>query len=129
ALAIESRWSAGLQSAPVETERLERYGQLSRRRLVGATGRVLLRSDVNQSVEKRAGRDDERATVVCVAIFHCHSDHSIVLDQHAAGSADEPLDIRLGIQSGLHEAAVDLFVRLRARRPHRRTATPVEQLE
>ena len=32
----------------------------ARRRLVGAPGRTLLRPDVNQAVQKRAGGDDQR---------------------------------------------------------------------
>ena len=61
AVAIEPRRRAGLQAAPLEAERLQRLGQLARGRLAGAARRLLLRPDVNQAVQKRAGRDDQRA--------------------------------------------------------------------
>src|SRR5213592_4155977 len=92
-------------------------------------GGVLLRPDVYQAVEKRAGRDDERAAAVCVPVFHSQTDHAAAHDQHASGFADQPLDIWLGIERPLHPCAVDLLVRLRARRPHRRTAAAIEQFE
>ena len=42
---------------------------------------------------------------------------------------DHPLDVRLRIELATDPLAVDLLVRLRARRPHGRAATAVQQLE
>ena len=60
----QPRRRAGLQPAPREAEALQRLGQLMRRRLAGAAGRPLLGADVDQAVQERAGRDDQRATAV-----------------------------------------------------------------
>src|SRR5581483_10833902 len=49
--------------------------------------------------------------------------------ERAAGPADQPLDVRLRVERRLHPAAVDLLVRLRARRPHRRPSAAVQELE
>ena len=51
----------GLEPAPREADRLDRFSQIARRRLPRAPGRPLLAADVDQAVQKRAGRDDERA--------------------------------------------------------------------
>ena len=42
-------------------QRLQRFGQLVRRRLAGAARRPLLVADVDQAVQERAGRDHQRA--------------------------------------------------------------------
>ena len=56
----EPRRRAGLQSAPREAKRLERFREIARRRLARSTGRPLLAPDVNQPVEERPGRDHQR---------------------------------------------------------------------
>ena len=58
--AIEPRRRPGFRRPHSKSERLQRLGEIARRRLAGATGRMLLRPDVNQTVQKRAGRDDQR---------------------------------------------------------------------
>ena len=68
-LAVEPRRRAGLQPAPLEAERLQRLREIARRRLAGAAGRPLLRPDVDQPVEERAGRDDQRAAAEALAVF------------------------------------------------------------
>ncbi len=90
---------------------------------------MLLRTDVNEPVEKRAGRDDERTAAVRVAVFEREADHSTVLDKDPSGASNEPLDVRLGVERRFHPATVDFFVRLRARRPHGGAAAAIEQLE
>jgi hypothetical protein len=42
---------------------------------------VLFRTDVNQSVEKRARGDDQRAAPVCIAILHGQTDQPAVFDE------------------------------------------------
>ena len=128
-VAIEPRRRAGLQPAPLEAERLQRLGELARRRLAGAAGRMLLGADVDQAVQKRAGRDDERRARVRVAVLDREPGDAAVLDENPAGPADQPLDVRLGLERRADPRAVDLLVRLRARRPDRRPAAAIEQLE
>ena len=41
-------------------KRLQRLGEIARRRLAGAARGPLLRPDVNQAVQEGAGRDDQR---------------------------------------------------------------------
>ena len=82
ALAIEPRRRPGLQPAPLEAERLQRFGEVARRRLAGASRRVLLGADVNQPVQERAGRDDERAARVRIAVLQRQSDDAAVLDEN-----------------------------------------------
>ena len=74
AVAIEARRRACFQPAPFEAACLQRFRQLPRRRLARAAGGVLLGPDVNQAVEKRAGRDDERAALIRVSVLHRQTD-------------------------------------------------------
>ena len=98
ALPIEPRRCTGLQSAVLEADRLERLCELARRRLAGASRRVLLRPDVNEAVQKSAGGDDQRRARVGVAVFHRQADDASVLNEHATGLAEQPLDVRFCIE-------------------------------
>src|SRR5262252_3027172 len=90
---------------------------------------MLFGSDMNQAVEECAGRDDERAAAVGGAVLERKTGNAPVLDEDATRTADEPLDVRLRVESRLHPASVHALVRLRARRPDRRTATAIQQFE
>ena len=109
AVAIESRRRAGLQPAPLEAERLQRLGELVRRRFAGATGRTLLRADVNEPVQERAGGDDERAASVVVAVLHADAGDGSRGDKNTSGFSNQPFDVRLGVERALHPAPVDLL--------------------
>ncbi len=61
-------------------------------------GRPLLVADVDQAVQERAGRYDKRTAGVCVAVFHREPGDPSVLDENAPCSADEPFDVRLGLE-------------------------------
>jgi len=63
------------------------------------------------------------------ALLHRKAHHSAVFDEDPARSSDQPLDVRLGVEYGLHPAAVLLLVRLRSRRPDGWPTAPIEQLE
>ena len=52
-----------------------------------------------------------------------------VLDDHATGASEEPGEVRQRGERVAYPPAVLPLVRLRARRPHRRTAAAIEQLE
>src|SRR5207247_1510039 len=90
AVAIEPRRRPRLQPAPLEAERLQRLGELARRRLARAAGGMLLRSDVHEAVEKRAGGDDQRCARVRVAILERKAGDASVLDEDASRSSDQP---------------------------------------
>ena len=103
--------------------------QLLRRRLARAARRPLLVADVHEAVQKRARRDDERAARDPPAVLEREAADAPVLDQHPAGASEHPGDVRLRGERVAHPCAVSMLVRLRARRPHRRAAAAVEQLE
>ena len=129
AVAIEPRRGSGLQAAPRESKRLQRVSQITRGRFAGAAGLMLLRSDVDEAVQERPGRDHERLAAVCVAVLERQPGDACVLDENPAGPANQPLDVRLGFERGLHPLAVDFLVRLCPRRPHGGAAAAIEQLE
>ena len=64
-------------------------------------GWMLLGPDVNQAVEKRPGRDDERSARVRVAVLEREPDDAAVLDEDAARPPDQPLDVRLRVERAL----------------------------
>src|SRR5207244_10200553 len=120
---------ACFQPAPRKAERLERLGEIARRRLAGAPGGALLAPDVNESVEERPRRDDERVAAIDVAVLEREPRDAAVLDHDSARLADDPRDVRLAHERVAHPPAVAPLVGLRARRPDRRPAAAVEQLE
>jgi hypothetical protein len=126
---IEAWRRTGLQSSPLEPAGLQRLGQLARRRFTGAAGRVLFRSDVNETVQKGAGRHDNRSTRVRIAVFHREAGDLSMPDQQTPRLADQPLDVRLLVERRLDPASVDFLVGLGAWRPDGRPAAAIEQLE
>ena len=129
-----SRWSRG--GVPVfsrphrNPNAFERLGELARRRLAGAARRPLLRPDVDQAVEERAGRDDERRGSEALAVLELET-RSRRRHPTRMRPALPKIQSMFGTASSalLHPGAVAPLVGLRARRPDRRTAAAVEQLE
>src|SRR6185503_11095859 len=70
ALTIQARRRSGLQTPPLETHGFERLGQFAGRRFAGSPGRVLFGTDVNEAIEERAGRHDQRRARVGIAVLH-----------------------------------------------------------
>ena len=129
ALAIQPRRRPRLQTAPLESDRLERLGQLARPRLAHPPGGLLLRADVNQPVQECPRGHHQRATFVRVAVFHGEARDAPALDENASRFPDDPFDVRLCFERRLHPPAVSLLVCLRTRRPDGRAAASIEQLE
>ena len=94
-----------------------------------ATGRALFRTDVNQPVQERPGRDDERTALVVIAPFHREPHDAAVFNVNARSSAKEPCDVRLPLERLRHPVRVPPLVCLGSRRPHRGTAASIEKLE
>ncbi len=128
-VAIESRWRAGLQPPAFKAERFQRFRQRSRGRLSRAPRRMLFRTDMNQTIQKRAGRHHQCGAAEGVAFLEFDAGDSSSGRQHAARFADQPVDVRLCVERGLHPPPVYRLVRLCPRRPHRRSAASIEQLE
>src|SRR5437762_7059830 len=75
ALAIEPWRRAGLQTAPGKADGFQGVGEIAGRRLADATGRLLLRADVNEAIEERPGRDDKRRTRAAFAGLQFETRH------------------------------------------------------
>ena len=125
----QPRRRAGLQSPPLEAERLERLRELARRRLAGASRRTLLGADVNQAVEKRAGRHDERLAARACRPPRTPDRRSVRARRGCGRPAEDPRRCSVRVERASHPCAVDPLVRLGARRPDRRAAAAIQQLE
>src|SRR5262249_31189049 len=119
----------GFQAPVLETERFQRRSELARRWFIRTAGRMLLAADVNQAVEKRSSGDDERGSGVRVAVLHREAHDAAVFDENPSRPAEDPLDIRFIVERRAHPTAVNLLVRLRARRPDGGPTASIEQLE
>ena len=64
-----------------------------------------------------------------VAVFERQAGDAAVLDDDSSGATDDPGNSALPFERASHPRAVDRLVRLRPRRPDRRAAAPVQQLE
>src|SRR5262245_51888226 len=92
-------------------------------------GRALFGSNVNKTIEKCAGRHDQCAALDDFTILRRKTDHSIAFDENLPRLPTDPLNIGLLPNLVCDPLPVESLVRLRARRPHRRTASSIEQLE
>ncbi len=84
---------------------------------------------MHQPAQEGAGRDHERPARVGVAVLHGESHDPSVLGQDASRLADDPREVRFGLQRTPDPGAVDFLVRLGPRRPHRRPPASIEKLE
>src|SRR6187401_2339986 len=126
---MQARGSAGFQPAPRETERLQGFGQVSRWRLISPARGTLLRPDVYQPVQEGSRRDNEGVAGVEVAVLHGEAADPTAIDEDAPGLADNPRDVRLPFERAAYPRAVARLFGVRARRPDRRAAAPIEQFE
>ena len=76
---------------------------------------TLLGADVNQAVQERAGRDDQRAHAYASPSSMREADDAPVLDENPPGLADQPLDVRLGVERRPAPSAVDCVLSACAR--------------
>ena len=130
ALPVEPRRRAGLEPAPLGTRTplsdsaSSRDGGSPARPDGRCSGPMWTRPLRNVPVVTTSAGHVKRSPV-----FELETDHAAGISQDAAGLPEDPVDVRNGLQRALHPGAVAPLVRLRARRPDRRTAAPVEQLE
>ena len=126
-----SRGGVPVFSRPIAkpTDRSE-SARLLRRRFAGAARRPLLVADVDEAVQERARRDDERAARRPRSpSSNARPVTRPLVDQDPAGAPEQPGDVGLGRERLAHPRAVRALVGLRARRPDRRPAAAIEQLE
>ena len=126
---VEARRSPRLQPPHDDASRRERRRQLARWRFTRPAGGALLVADVHQSVQKGAGRHDERVATNGVAFLERQPCHAARGGQHPSGAPQEPRDVRLARERLANPGAIAALVGLCARRPDRRAPAPVEQLE
>ena len=123
------RRRAGLQPAPLEAEALQRLGELVRRRLAGAPGRPLLRP-----MWTRPLRNVPVVTTSAGSVKRSPFSSSRPMTRPPSTRMRPAFPkiqsmFGLALERALHPVAVAPLVRLRARRPDRRSAAPVQQLE
>src|SRR5216684_3499203 len=70
----------GLQSTHGESQSLECFRQLNRRRLTCPAGGVALSPRVNESIEKRAGRYHHGFRAYSARVLHLHAEDSLLGD-------------------------------------------------
>jgi hypothetical protein len=129
ALRGQPRRCSGLQPAPSQTERFQRFAEPAVRRFSQPPGCMLLWSNVDQPVQKRPGRNHERRAGEFAAVSQAHASNAGFADKDRFRRADDPRDARLRIQRRTHRLAIRLLVGLRARRPDGRPAAAVQDLE
>ncbi len=91
--------------------------------------RSLLRAHMNQTVQERAGGDDNGARDVRRAVVHDHARHTTRACGQPRDLAKHPGDVRFPLEGVGHPSAVLALIGLRPRRPDGRTAASIEQLE
>ena len=84
---------------------------------------------MHETIQERAGRDDQRAARVSRAIFQREPDDTPMLDENSSRLPENPVDVFLALQRLEHPTPVLLLVCLRARRPHSRATTAIENFE
>src|SRR6476469_7785360 len=74
--AIEARRRSRLEPATAQPKLLERFAQKHGGRFTGASGGILLLATVDQAIEKRAGRDDDRGGADGAPVAKADAGHS-----------------------------------------------------
>jgi hypothetical protein len=120
---------SGLQAPPTDAQAFDRLSEIAGRRLIGAAGGTLLWADMDETVEKGAGRHNQCPAAINTAIFERQAADLGAVEKDSSSAADDPLDIWLGFERGANPSPVARFVSLGARRPYRRTAAAIEQFE
>ena len=95
------------------------FGQIPRRRLIRTTSWTLFAAHVDQAVQKGPGRDHERLAAETAAVFELQAADLAAIEQNPPGPAENPLNVRLGLERGAHPLAV-----LAACPPGRAATTP-----
>src|ERR1051325_11369138 len=113
---MQTRWSPGLQATHLEAVLSKRLGQLRRGRLAVTPRRSLFAADVDQSIQERSGRDDERTAFVTVAVLHREPDDPIADRQNSTGFAEQPGDVGFLFQRACDPPRIEPLISLRARR-------------
>src|SRR4030095_712535 len=115
---VQSWRCSGLQPPHLEAKRSDGRRQVRRGGLSIATSRLPLLANVNESLEKGPGSEDDRLALVTLRLHHRQPGDSPVGDVDRTDLAEDPRDIRLGLQRLSYPRRVHLLVRLSARWTH-----------
>jgi hypothetical protein len=128
-LAIEPRRGAGLQPPDRQLQLAQACRQRNRRGVTHTTAGIVRQADVNQAVEKGAGRQDHRASGKAHAELGHHASNVIAVHHQIVTRLGEDRQIRLVLQAAPYRLPVQHAIRLRARCAHRRTLARIENPE
>jgi hypothetical protein len=114
-LAVKARGRACLQPAHPESKRPQRLRECDRRWLTVSPSGRLFTADMDDPIQKRARRDDQRPAAYPPAILEHQSRYSVSSMEHRDGSANQPLDLGYATDSLVHPRRIVMLVGLRAR--------------
>ena len=104
-LAGQTRWSACFQPSPPNPERLDRFRQVARGRLICPPGWPLFAANVNQAVQKRPGRDHQRPAAVNACRLRAQARQPAGIEHDPAGAADDPVNLGSASSAARTQAA------------------------
>ena len=99
------------------------------RGLAATPRRKVRQPDMDQPLEKRAGRENDSPRGNLRAVTRHETGHGGALREQSVHRALRHVEPRLVVQSVLHRMTIELFIALDAERPHRRTLARVEHPE
>src|SRR5580700_9642598 len=124
--AIQSRWSAGLQTAHAQRQLAQPRGETLRGWIAAAAARILIKPDVNTATEESAHGQHHRARREGDTGDSDHAGNAAALDGEIRHLLLKEGEVRLALERHANGAPVELPVRLRARGAHRRTLARVQ---
>src|SRR5690606_33109264 len=104
-LPVQTWGRAGLQPAPPEAVRLQRFREISRRWFAGPSRRTLFRSDVDQPVEEGTGRDDQRPAAEKRPVGQLQGPHAVGIRLDRDGRHEHPINSFDSTQRGAYPLA------------------------
>ena len=127
--AIEARGRSCLEPALRKVQLLEPCTERECGRIAGASGRVMTEPDVNQTVQKSAGGDDDRPCPEPNAELRDRTDHAIAFHQQIVDRLLKEPEIRLVFEAGSNGLPVEHPVSLGPGGADGRSLTRVEDAE
>jgi hypothetical protein len=127
--AVDTRRRSGLQPALRQLQFLQPRCQREGRRIAGATRRIVLQPDVDQAVQKRAGRQDHRLRAEADSRFGHDAGDAVARDLEIVDGLLKEAEIGLVLESSANRAPIEDAVRLRAGRANGGALRTVQNAE
>ncbi len=125
--AVDARRRAGLEPTDRERQLAQRLGELLRRRIARAAGRVLRKPDVDLAGEERPGRQHDRRGAELEPALRTHADRAAALDDQRVDRLLEQREVRLRLNPTPDGRFVQNPIGLATRRAHGRTLRRVQR--